>query len=100
MGQFTMPEYLRILDTDTTMDATAILQLDPAAYHNPSLAPELCLLAAVVQLALRDLQKHQHRAEAREFIESVDLDLFCDWLDWDVEAVRQAATEGVAAQSI
>ncbi len=71
-------------------------QLDPVACPVPRPAPELCLLAAIVQLALRDMQKPQHQAEAQEFIESEGLDLFCEWLDWDAEAIRSAAAEGVA----
>ena len=29
------------------------------------------------------------------FIESQELELFCEWLDWDAEAIREAAAEGV-----
>ncbi len=51
-------------------------------------------------MALRDLQKRQHRAEAQAFIDFQELDLFCEWLEWDVEAIRQAAARGVATQYV
>ena len=50
----------------------------------------------LVQLALRDMQKPQHQDEAQAFIESEDLELFCEWLEWDTEAIRKAAVEGIA----
>ncbi len=78
------------------MDTASIPQLDPEAYPDPRPTPELCLLAAIVQMALRDLQRHQHQAKAMEFIESQDLELFCDWLEWNAEAIRYAAAEGTA----
>jgi len=78
------------------MDTASIPQLDPEAFPDPRPTPELCLLAAVVQMALRDLQKCRHQEEAREFIESQGLELFCDWLEWDAEAIRCAAAEGMA----
>ncbi len=74
-------------------------QLDPQACPDPRPAPELCLLAAAVQLALRDLQKPQYRNEAQAFIESEQLQLFCEWLEWDAEAIREAAAEGVAPRN-
>ena len=78
------------------MNTVTIPQLDPEACHDPRPTPELCLLAAVVQMALRDLQKRQHQAEAQAFIQSQDLELFCDWLEWDAEEIRCAAAEGTA----
>ncbi len=80
------------------MNTAAIPQLDPLAYPDPRPTPELCLLAAVVQMALRDLQKRQHRKEAREFVESQELELFCEHLEWNAEEIREAAAEGVAPQ--
>ncbi len=77
------------------MNAT-VPQLDPVACHDPRPAPELCLLAAIVQLALRDMQHPQHQAEAEAFIESQNVELFCDWLEWDAVAIRSVAAEGVA----
>jgi hypothetical protein len=47
----------------------------------------------VVELAMRNLQRHKHQAEAHEFIEPPELEVFCDWLEWDVELVRRAAAE-------
>ncbi len=78
------------------MDAVTIPQLDPETWHDPPPAPELCLLAGVVSLALRDLKgglkstrkRQEHQVDALEFIESPELELFCEWLDWDVEKVR------------
>ena len=42
------------------------------------------------------MQNPQDQAEAEAFIESEDLELFCEWLEWDAEAIRSAAAEGVA----
>ena len=53
----------------------------------------LCLLAAVVQMALQDLQKRQHLAEAHAFVESEELELFCDRLGWVAEAIRHAVAK-------
>ncbi len=78
------------------MQPTLAPQLDPEACTDPRPAPEVCLLAAIVQLALRDMQHPQHQGEAEAFIESEDLELFCDWLGWDAAAIRSAAAEGVA----
>jgi len=50
------------------MDPTNVPQLDPEACYDLRPTSELCLLAAVVQLALRDLQKGRHQAEALAFI--------------------------------
>ena len=55
-----------------------------------------CLLAAVVKVALRDLQRPEYQEDAKEFMESEELELFCDWLEWDAEAIRCAASEGIA----
>ena len=82
------------------MNTASVPKLDPAAFSDPRPTPELCLLAAVVQMALRDLQKRQHQEEAQAFIESQELELFCEWLDWDVEAIRCAAARGVATQYV
>lgn len=71
-----------------------IPQFDSDIYPDPYLTPELCLLAAVVQMALRDLQKRWHQAEAQAVIEAEELELFCEWLDWDVDVIRQAVAEG------
>ncbi len=68
-------------------------------------APELLLLAAVVQMALRDLQgnlkdmrkRSERQADAREFIASPELEVFCDWLEWDVEKVRRVVGRGRGA---
>lgn len=60
---------------------------------DPQPIPELCPLAAVVQLALRDLQKRRHQAEARAFIESEDCAAFCDILGWDVVVLRERVAE-------
>ena len=81
------------------MDTITIPQLDPLSCPDPRPAPELCLLAAVVQLALRDLQNPQYQAEAQDFIESEDLNLFCEWLDWNAEEIRSVAAEGMAPRN-
>ena len=80
------------------MNTGSVLQLDPAACHDPRPTSELCLLAVVVQMALRDLQSCQHQDEAQAFIESQELELYCEHLEWNAEAIRCAAAEGVAPQ--
>ena len=42
------------------------------------------------------MSQRQHQAEAEAFIESLELELFCDWLEWDAGAIRCAAAEGMA----
>ncbi len=36
-------------------------------------------------------KRSERQAGTRAFIESPKLELFCDWLDWDAEAIRGAA---------
>ena len=62
--------------------------------------PELCLLTAVIQMALRYLQKPRRQAEAQVFIVSGELEVFCDWPGWDADVIRQAAAGGVAAAGL
>jgi hypothetical protein len=49
----------------------------------------VCLLAAVVQMALRGLLKRLQQAEARAFIESEDQKLFCEGLKWNMKGCSQ-----------
>lgn len=74
------------------MNTITVPQLAPEACHDPQPTPELCLLAAVVQMALRDLQQSKHRDSAQAFIQSKDFAIFCEWLGWDVEQIRSTAT--------
>ena len=70
------------------MSTVAIPQLDPDAYPDPRPSPEICLLAAIVQMALRDLQSRQHQEEARAFVDGQELELYCEWIGWDAAAIR------------
>lgn len=63
----------------------------PAACSNTRPTPELCLLGAVVQTALRVLLKRRHRAEVQVVTESEALELFCEWLGWEADVTREAA---------
>jgi hypothetical protein len=62
------------------MNTVTIPKLASDAFPDPRPAPELCLLAAVMQMKLRDLGKRHYQAEARAFIESQDFEVFCEWL--------------------
>ncbi len=87
------------------MNTVTIPKLPPDALPDPRPMPELFLLAAVVKLALRDLQGNlkdmrrtgEHQADTRAFIASPELELFCDWLEWDVEKLRGVERQAVSA---
>ena len=74
------------------MEAVTIPELDPEIWHDPQPMPELCLLMAVVELALLDLRNPSHQAKAKVFFESQGFELFCEYLGFDAEAIRRAVS--------
>lgn len=92
---FTLLSY-RLHYCDMIVPMNSITTIEAYTAHHPT--PELCLLAAVIQMALRDLQQSKHRDSTQAFIESTDFAVFCEWLEWDADVTRSGAAEGVAVQ--
>lgn len=79
------------------MDIFTILQLDSELLPDYQLMPELGLIAAVIEQAVKDLDRKTYREQAQGFFASDQLEAFCLWLDWDPAWIRKRVAERISA---
>ena len=65
------------------------LELDAEFVPGSEGSPELQLLVAIIERVFLDLYDERYREEAKAFFWSTGFRLYCDWLGWDAESVRQ-----------
>ena len=77
------------------MDAPTTVQLDPELPPEPQLMPELVLIAAIIEQAVKDLDRRSYRGQAQAFFASDQLEAFCLWLNWDPVWVRKRVADKI-----
>jgi hypothetical protein len=81
------------------MDISTTIQIDPELLSDDQHMPELVLIAAVIEQAVKDLDRKTYRRQAQAFFASDQLEVFCEWLGWDAEKIRCATAEGMALRN-